>query len=150
MSTSDSPSHNELGTMHSLSGESVLQPSPNSSPNFSSARMDVSDRSQVEFINWRSSEPRTIAQSHWSKQRSTSSLNWGWLMVLISIGVHSILLLTPIPSEPKPTPPKPEKQIRITQLPTAPKPPAVKASPQPSPSPKKIPPVSKSVTRPQP
>jgi hypothetical protein len=70
-------------------------------------------------------------QSYFQKNLPASLQFWVRPMLLLSLGLHGVLLALPLPSEKKPAPPakkEPEK-IKITQLPTTP--PAPNASPRP-------------------
>ncbi len=73
----------------------------------------------------------TMNQSYFQKNLPASLQFWVRPMLLLSLGLHGVLLALPLPSEKKPAPPakkEPEK-IKITQLPTTP--PAPNASPRP-------------------
>ncbi|HEY9602817.1 MAG TPA: hypothetical protein V6C85_14485 [Allocoleopsis sp.] len=68
-------------------------------------------------------------------------------MLLISIGLHGLLLVTPTPSEQKPQTPQTKKEpekVKITQIPTTPKLPIPKTAPTVTPKPSPV------VARPQP
>lgn len=140
---SNSPTQNELGTLPSRSECSTLPRSPESDSDAIDSETNP-DESPIFF-----QRKPSLASSFMILLRLPKKLilspKLGWLMVLISISLHSILLFAPTPSEqkPKPKPTKSEKQVRITKLPTSPKSPTVKASPQPSPTPKKAPPTPK-------
>jgi hypothetical protein len=90
-------------------------------------------------------------QSYFQKNFPASLQFWVRPLLVLSLGLHGLLLALPLPSEKKPAPSakkEPEK-IKITQLPTTP--PAPKASPRPvvRATPKPIPQVRPSI-RPQP
>ncbi len=83
----------------------------------------------------------TMNQSYFQKNLPASLQFWVRPMLLLSLGLHGVLLALPLPSEKKPAPPakkEPEK-IKITQLPTTPPAPnasvrpVVRATPRPTP-----------------
>lgn len=114
---SDSPTHNELGTTQGYNSEAM-----NSGVE--------ADRSLIHRVSEPVSASETVAKFYPS-QKLTSWWTVSGLMVVVSIGLHGLLLFTPIRSEQKPIPPKPEKQVRVTQLSPRPKSPPIKASPKP-------------------
>jgi hypothetical protein len=62
------------------------------------------------------------------------------LMLLVSLGLHGLVLMMPIPSDPRKAQLPKQAKIKITQLPTFASPPSLKLSPQPSPQPASSPP----------
>ncbi len=75
-------------------------------------------------------------QSYFLKNLPAPLQFWVRPMLLISLGLHGLLLAIPMPSEQKAQPPKKEKEpekVKITQLPT--KPPSPRLSPRSSPRP---------------
>ncbi|MBW4520792.1 MAG: hypothetical protein KME16_13950 [Scytolyngbya sp. HA4215-MV1] len=78
-------------------------------------------------------EPAEVDWLHSPKPKRRFTQQLIWLMLVVSIGLHGVLLLAPLPSEKKPATQKPEeKSVRITQLPTLVKPIAVKKIPKPT------------------
>ena len=152
MSTSsDSSTHNEPGTVPPLSQLQSRHSSPSSFPGYGSAQHkgDANAEPPVSLAGERVSVSEVMTWLHSSQQSPTSWQSSTWLLALVALGIHGLLLLIPIPSEHKPTPPKPEKQVRVTQLTLQPKLPAVKARPQASPSPQKLPSLPPPITRPR-
>ena len=80
---------------------------------------------------------KSMNQSYFVKNLPAPLQLWVRPMLLISLGLHGLLLAVPMPSKHKPEPTKKEpEKVKITQLPTTPSSPvktAPKVSPKPSP-----------------
>jgi len=82
---------------------------------------------------------KPMNQSYFVKNLPAPLQFWVRPMLLISLGLHGLLLAVPMPSKHKPEPTKKESEkVKITQLPTIPSSPALKTAPKVSPKPSPV------------